>query len=117
MFHTFDGLDVTVKIATKDKDNWAILSAAASNPMVQAEAAAINGRLSGWAFKLPQDKVQQIVATRETLLKPLDSPAAARAPGALAASLTPSLTSATIRESRLPPHRLSPPRRAGHVSV
>ena len=82
VFHTFDGLDLTVKIATKDKDNWAIVTAMASNPMVQAEAAAINARLNGWAFKLPEERVMQILATRETLLRPLDSPAPARAPGA-----------------------------------
>src|SRR5262249_15595014 len=33
--HTFDGLDITVKIATKGQENWATISAAATNPMVQ----------------------------------------------------------------------------------
>jgi hypothetical protein len=67
---TFDGLDVTVKIATKGMDHWATITAAGTNPMTQTEATAINGRLSGWAFKLQQSKADQFVATRETLLKP-----------------------------------------------
>ena len=68
--HTFDGLDITVKIATKGMDHWAIVSAAGTTPMTQSEAVAINARLNGWAFKLPEDKVQQFTASRETLLKP-----------------------------------------------
>jgi len=75
--HTFDGLDVTVKIATKGMDHWAIVSAASTDPMTQTEAAAINARLGGWAFKLPEAKVQQFTATRETLLK---EPAGAAGP-------------------------------------
>jgi hypothetical protein len=68
--HTFDGLDVTVKIAQKGMDHWATISAQGSNPMTQNEAMAINARLSGWAFKLQPSKADQFVATRETLLKP-----------------------------------------------
>ena len=69
--NTFDGLDLTVKIATKGMEHWATVTANAANPMVQAEAAAINGRVGGWAFKLPDFKVTQLTATRESLLKPL----------------------------------------------
>ncbi len=72
--HTFDGLDLTVKIASKGAEHWATVAAAATNPKAEAEAAKINTNLSGWAFKLPDDKVQQFVAGRETLLKPLDTP-------------------------------------------
>jgi len=72
--HTFDGLDVTVKVAAKGNEHWAAVSASGTNPMTQTEAGAINARLSGWAFKLPDDKVQQFLAARETLLKPLDTP-------------------------------------------
>ena len=68
--HTFDGLDVTVKVLTKDKDYWATISAAGTTPMAQAEAMQINARVGGWAFKLQQSKADQFVATRETLLKP-----------------------------------------------
>ena len=80
--HTFDGLDVTVRIAAKDKDRWATIAAAGTNPMTQNEAMAINARLSGWAFKLQPEKADQFLATRETLLKPPGSPATpAAAPG------------------------------------
>ena len=72
--HTFDGLDLTVKIATKGTEHWATVAAAAADPKVQAEAAKINANLGGWAFKLPDDKVQQFISDRETLLKPLDTP-------------------------------------------
>jgi hypothetical protein len=78
--NTFDGLNVTVKIATKGMDHWAIVSAAGTTPMTQTEAAAINTRVNGWAFKLPEDKVSQFIATRETLLRPLDTVKPAAAP-------------------------------------
>jgi hypothetical protein len=90
--HTFDGLDVTVKIATKGMDHWASITAAGTNPMTQNEATAINARLAGWAFKLQQSKVDQFLATRETLLKPPGSPATpAAAPGRLPQGLPPGL--------------------------
>jgi Domain of unknown function (DUF4340) len=69
---TFDGLNLTVKIASKGAERWATVSAMATDPMVQAEADAINARVNGWAFKLPESKVTQFLATRETLLKPAD---------------------------------------------
>jgi hypothetical protein len=80
--HTFDGLDVTVKIASKGMDHWATITAEGTNPMTQNEAMAINARLAGWAFKLQQSKADQFVATRETLLKPPGSPATPAAPKA-----------------------------------
>ncbi len=72
--HTFDGLDLTVKIATRGMEHWATVTASATNPKVQDEATKINASLGGWAFKLPDDKVQQFISDRETLLKPLDTP-------------------------------------------
>jgi hypothetical protein len=70
VFNTFDGLAITVKIATKGMDHWATVSASASNPMAQDEAMKLNAAVNGWAFKLPESKVLQILAARETLLKP-----------------------------------------------
>jgi hypothetical protein len=70
--HTFDGLDLTTKIATKGMDHWATVTASATNPMVQAEADGINARIGGWAFKLPEFKVTQFTATRDSLLRGLD---------------------------------------------
>ena len=74
--HTFDGLDIIVKIATKGQEHWATISAAAINPMMQAEADALNAKTGGWAYKLPDMKMEQMVATREMLLKPAGGPAA-----------------------------------------
>ena len=70
VFNTFDGLNVTVQVASKGMERWASISAQAANPMVQAEADTINARNRGWAYKIDEFKANQIVATRETLLKP-----------------------------------------------
>ena len=78
--HTFDGLDVTVRIAAKGMEHWATINATGTNPMTQNEAMAINARLSGWAFKLQDEKFGQFVAARETLLKPPGGPATPAAP-------------------------------------
>lgn len=77
--NTFDGLTVTVKIAAKGTDHWATVSAAGTNPMTQEEAARINARATGWAFKLTEMGVTQFTATLETLLKPLEKAAPAPA--------------------------------------
>ena len=72
VFNTFDGLNITVRVASRGMERWATVSAEATNPMVQGEADAINARNQGWAYKIDDFKANQIVATRETLLKPMD---------------------------------------------
>ena len=74
---TFDGLTVTANVIQQGSDYWATLSAAAGgvNPDVQTEAADLNARANGWAYKLPAYKGQQFMATLESLLKPQGAPA------------------------------------------
>jgi hypothetical protein len=91
VFNTFDGLNVTVKVANKGMERWATISAAATSPMLQAEADRINARNMGWAYKIDDTKANQIVATRETLLRPADAPGAAGPPAGLPAGLPPGL--------------------------
>jgi len=91
VFNTFDGLNVTVKVATKGMEHWATISAAATNPMVQGEADRINARNNGWAYKIEEFKANQIVAARETLLRPADAPGAAAPPAGLPPGLPPGL--------------------------
>jgi hypothetical protein len=70
VFSTFDGLNITIRVANRGMERWATVSAQATNPMVQQEAAAINARNNGWAYRIDDFKANQIVATRETLLRP-----------------------------------------------
>ena len=72
VFNTFDGLNITVRVATRGTERWATISAEATNPMVQGEADMINARNNGWAYRIDDVKANQIVATRETLLRPMD---------------------------------------------
>ncbi len=74
---TFDGLTLTADVIQQGADYWATLSAAAGgvNPDVQNEAADLNARANGWAYKLPAYKGQQFMATLESLLKPKGAPA------------------------------------------
>lgn len=77
---TFDGLRVTVHVLKQGQDYWAVLSAEATDPGkadAAKEAAAINARASGWAYKLPAFKGQLFMTTLDTLLK---APAPAAAP-------------------------------------
>ena len=73
VFSTFDGLNITIRVATRGMERWATVSAEATNPMVQSEADAINARNRGWAYRIDEMKANQITATRETLLKPVES--------------------------------------------
>lgn len=75
---TFDGLKVTVRVLKQNADYWAVVSAEAGNPSkpeVASEAATINARASGWAYKLPAYKGQLFMTTLDSLLK---APQAAR---------------------------------------
>jgi hypothetical protein len=71
VYSTFDGLTITVRVATRGMEKWATVSAEATNPMVQGEADQINARNRGWAYRIDDMKASQITATRETLLRPV----------------------------------------------
>jgi hypothetical protein len=73
--HTFDGLTVTVQTIQQGQDYWATISADAAPGKVAAarEAKAINAKTSGWAYKLPAFKGQQMTGKLEGLLKPLNT--------------------------------------------
>ncbi|MGQ0741980.1 MAG: DUF4340 domain-containing protein [Alphaproteobacteria bacterium] len=67
---TFDGLTVSVRVIKEGDDYWATVLAAGTAPETQKEAAAINARAGGWAYKLPAYKGQVFQTTMESLLKP-----------------------------------------------
>jgi hypothetical protein len=69
---TFDGLIVTVQTIQQGKDYWCEVSAegAAGKPDAERQARAIDARASGWAYKLPMYKGQQLMTALESLLKP-----------------------------------------------
>jgi hypothetical protein len=70
---TFDGLVVTVQAVKQGQDVWATVSADAvpGKAGAQRQARVIDSRASGWAYKLPSYKGQQVMTTLESLLKPL----------------------------------------------
>ncbi len=68
---TFDGLTVAVKVIQESGAYWATILAAGTTPAAQTEAAAINARTSGWAYKLPGFSGQTFMTALETLLKPV----------------------------------------------
>lgn len=78
---TFDGLKVIVNVLKQGQDYWATIQAEApppAKPDTAKEAAAINARSSGWAYKLPAFKGQLFMTTLDSLLKaPAPPPAAA----------------------------------------
>ena len=70
---TFDGLIVTVQAIKQGQEFWATVSADAvpGKAGAQRQARTIDSRASGWAYKLPPYKGQQIMTTLDSLLKPL----------------------------------------------
>jgi hypothetical protein len=74
---TFDGLTVTANVIQTGQDYWTQLTASgdASHPDAAKEAGEINAHAGKWAYKLPAYKGQQFMATLESLLKPLGTPA------------------------------------------
>lgn len=60
-FATFDGLTVRVTLAAKDDASWVrIEPSAADDAKVREEAAAIRARTDGWAFRLPDYKLDKL---------------------------------------------------------
>ncbi|HEY1961053.1 MAG TPA: DUF4340 domain-containing protein [Rhizomicrobium sp.] len=76
---TFDGLTITIQAMQQGQDYWTTVSAEAApgKPNAAREATAINAKTSGWAYKLPPYKGQQLMTKLDSLLKP---PPAAPAP-------------------------------------
>ena len=70
--HTFDGLIVTVEVIQQGNDYWATISAEAAPGKEDAiaESRKIDGKATGWAYKLPAYKGQQFMTSLESLLKP-----------------------------------------------
>jgi hypothetical protein len=58
-FTTFDGLTVNVRLLDKDDMHWVALSATGSGPG-EAEAKAINDKVSQWTYAVPSYKATQL---------------------------------------------------------
>lgn len=69
---TFDGLVVAVNVIRQGNDYWATVTAEAvpGKQDAAAEARQIEGKASGWAYKLPAYKGQQFMTSLESLLTP-----------------------------------------------
>lgn len=77
---TFDGLTIAVKLVQQGQNYWATVLAAGTTPEAQTEAAAINARTGGWAYKLPDYKAKLFLTSLDSLLKPLGGQPPAPAP-------------------------------------
>lgn len=70
---TFDGLTVTLQLIKQGQDTWTMISAQGTGKAAR-EAQAISARTSGWAYKLPQFKANQLMTTLDAMLKPPAAP-------------------------------------------
>jgi len=73
-FETWDGLVVTAELGTADADMWVAFSAQApgeEDAAVEASSA-INERLAGWQYRLPQSRADNLQTTWDDLLKAVD---------------------------------------------
>ena len=70
--HALAAVIVTLQAIKQGQDYWATISADAApgKANAQRQARAIDSRASGWAYKLPPYKGQQIMTTLDSLLKP-----------------------------------------------
>ena len=68
--HTFDGLVLTLNVATVGNDVWITLAATAApgaTPTVVEEARTITARSKDWAYRLAPDKGRLLTATETAL--------------------------------------------------
>ena len=99
-YQTFDGMTLTISAIEKDRNFWITVSAVANpqapaptppapgapatpvplKPDVAKEAAEINHRTGGWAYKIPRFKGVLVTAALEDLLKPVGGPPPGPAP-------------------------------------
>jgi hypothetical protein len=73
---SFDGLVVQFELKQQPDGVWARITAKAAAPAAAEEAAAINARTGGWAFRLTAEKARVLLVDRQRLLTP--PPAMAR---------------------------------------
>jgi hypothetical protein len=74
---SFDGLLVNFDIVQQGSDVWAKLSASTAPgaaPMVANEAAALNAKIAGWAYKLPPEKGAALTSDLPKLMTPPPAP-------------------------------------------
>jgi len=74
---TFEGLLVNFDIAQTGGDVWVRLSASTApgaGPSVAQEAAAINARAGGWAYKMPPEKGTALLTTLAQVMTPPPPP-------------------------------------------
>jgi hypothetical protein len=71
-FETFDGLNITVETIKTDDENWISLAASSADEAGD-EAADINGRLTGWQYRVADYKANLLMRRWEDILKTDDA--------------------------------------------
>ena len=71
-FVTKDGLKLGVTLVPKGTEKWALVTAAGEGDAA-AKASEISGRVTGWAYRLPDYKVGKIETKRADLLEKADA--------------------------------------------
>lgn len=69
-FRLTDGATIAATFVTKDETRWALFTAIGGDgEEAIKQAAAINARVAGWAYKLPDYKLNRLTTTLDSLLK------------------------------------------------
>jgi hypothetical protein len=68
-FETFDGARIIVNTEKSDDESWITVAASSIDEEIEA-VAAINARVAGWQFRIPQYKANQLTRRWEDILKP-----------------------------------------------
>lgn len=73
VYQTFDGLTLTLDVIDADGAFWLRVKAEGNGDSASAEAAAINARTAGWAYKLSEWKGEILLRALERLLQSSDA--------------------------------------------
>jgi hypothetical protein len=76
-YHTFDGLEVKLTLFDRGKQPW-IAVAASGAGKAAAQAKRIEGRVSGWSYRIPSYKAMPLQKKLADLLAPPPAPPAAK---------------------------------------
>ena len=69
VYTTFDGLAVTVRLVRRDNADWAAIAASGSGA-AEAEAKALNDRLSRWGYAIPETQANLMRRKLADLIEP-----------------------------------------------